>query len=119
MNKVNRKEILDRFKECKTPLEYEKYEKYYFGDNGHKGQQWLFRFENNYGASVIKRYGSYGFEDDLFELAVIKFDKPSKLYGSWHFTYDTSITSDVIGYLTNNDVLRYLIKIQRLDENGR
>jgi len=111
--------IVELFKQCKTPLEYERFEKYYIGDNGHKGQQWIFRFENGYGASVIKHYGSYGFEDDLFELAVIYFDDNSKADPKWFLSYNTPITDNVIGYLTNNDVLRYLIKIQRLDENGR
>lgn len=116
-------EIEKLYKECKTPLNYEGFEKYYldnkYNNNKKYGwengkQQWLFRFENGYGASVIKHWGSYGFEDDLFELAVIKFDGDD-----FKLNYETSITNDVIGYLSNNDVLRYLIKIQRLDENGR
>ena len=110
-------------KECKTPLNYEGFEEYYL-DNKYNNdrkfswingkQQWCFKFNNGYGASVVKHYGSYGFEDDLFELAVIKFDGDD-----WKLTYETPITNDVIGYLTNNDVLRYLIKIQRLDKNDR
>lgn len=117
----------EKCKECKTPLNYEGFEKYYIVNKelensacGWKSgtHQWLFKFENGYGASVIKHYGSYGFEDDLFELAVIKFNNPSKLYGNiFHLVYDTPITNDVLGYLTNNDVLRYLIKIQGLEKN--
>lgn len=116
-------EIEKLCKECKTPLNYEGFEKYYLDNkynNNEKDswingkQQWLFRFENNYGASVIKHWGSYGFEDDLFELAVAYFDGDD-----WIITYNTPITNDVIGHLTNNDVLGYLHKIQRLDEHGR
>lgn len=73
--------------------------------------QWIFKFENNYGASVVKHWGSYGFDEDLFELAVLKF------YGdSCHYlTYDTPITNDVLGYLTNDEVLEYLEKIRGLN----
>ena len=34
--------------------------------------QWRFKFDNGFGASVIKHFGSYGFEDDLFELGILK-----------------------------------------------
>lgn len=68
-----------------------------------------FKFENGYGASVIKHYGSYGYEEDLFELAVLKFDG-----GKCKLCYDTSITDDVIGYLTNDEVLELLEKIKQL-----
>lgn len=74
-----------------------------------------FRFENNYGASVIKHFRSYGYEDDLFELAVLYYDEEGKS----HLTYNTPITDDVIGWLTNNDVIRYLNKIKNLTEEGR
>ena len=69
-----------------------------------------FKFDNNYGASVVKHFGSYGFEEDLFELAVLDF-KNSK-FGN--LCYDTEITNDVEGYLTNNDVLELLNKIKQL-----
>ena len=113
------KSLEELVKECKTPLKYDNFKEYYIEDKKSYWkagkQQWEFRFKNGYGASVIKHYGSYGYEDDLFELAVIKFNKGN----NWELCYTTPITSDVIGHLSNNDVLRYLLKIQRLDENGR
>jgi len=116
-------ELEEKIKEYKTPLNYEGFEEYYFDNKYNKGkdtwknqkQQWCFKFNNGYGASVIKLFGSYGFEDDLFELAVIKFTKDNE----WELCYSTPITNDVIGYLSNDDVIEYLHKIQRLDENGR
>lgn len=114
------KDLEDKIKEYKTPLKYAQFKKYYiknkYTDNmWEQGKhQWLFKFENNYGASVIKHYGSYGFKDDLFELAVIYFDGDD-----WSLTYNTPITNDVIGCLTNRKVLGILRQIQRLDENGR
>lgn len=74
------------------------------------GVQYLFKFPNNYGASVIKHTGSYGSSRDLWELAVIYFDD----YGDWDLTYDTEITDDVEGYLTDQDVLNLLKKIRNL-----
>ena len=75
------------------------------------GIQYLFKFENNFGASVIKHSESYGHEEDLWELAVIEY------YGSgeWHLTYDTYITDDVIGCLTDEDVRGLLTKISKLN----
>ena len=63
-------------------------------------------FDNGYGASVICHNYSYGGKDGLYELAVL--DKDGEL------TYDTPITSDVIGYLTPEDVTEILIQIQEL-----
>ena len=72
--------------------------------------QWRFKFDNGFGASVIKHFGSYGFEDDLFELAVLRWT------GEYHeIAYDTSVTDDVIGFLTNNDVMEYLYQIKNLE----
>ena len=100
--------------ENKTPLQYDNYKEYYFENRDGMWisgkHQWLFKFENGYGASVIKHYGSYGFEDDLFELGVIKFNKNN----SWNLCYDTPITNDVIGYLTNEEVLEFLERIKNL-----
>ena len=71
-----------------------------------------FKFENNYGASVVKHWGSYGFDEDLFELAVLKYDDKNDNNGD--LCYDTPITGDVIGYLTNDEVLELLEEIKNL-----
>lgn len=78
------------------------------GGIGHR-----FRFQNNYGASVVKHPFSYGYSQDLWELAVIRyFDE----YGCWDLDYDTEITDDVEGYLSDNDVRDLLERIKNLDE---
>ena len=92
--------IYDEFKEYEIPYNYSGFEM--FGDSyNHR-----FMFDNGYGASVIKHYGSYGYEMDLFELAVINKD------GS--LCYDTEITDDVEGYLSNDDALCLLKRIKEL-----
>ena len=109
----------------KTDLIYDDYKKYEVNwkgkekfDNCFKvlnpySYSHRFRFENNYGASVIKHYGSYGFEEDLFELAVIKYNSKNK-NSIGGLCYDTPITNDVIGFLTNDEVLELLEKIKNL-----
>jgi hypothetical protein len=62
-------------------------------------------FDNGYGASIVKSTFSYGGNQDLYELAVIKDNA---------ICYDTPITDDVIGYLTEDDVTKYLGQIQNL-----
>jgi hypothetical protein len=64
------------------------------------------QFENGFGASVVRHKYSYGGEDGLYELAIL--DSTGKI------TYDTPITDDVIGYLTEEDVTELLAKIQLL-----
>ena len=59
------------------------------------GYQLLYKFDNGYGASVVKHDYSYGGKKGKYELAVL--DKNGDL------CYDTPITSDVIGYLTMSD----------------
>ena len=76
------------------------------------GIKYLFKFENNFGASVIKHLGSYGHEEDLWELAVVEYYRS----GEWHLTYDTDITDDVIGCLTDEDVRELLTKIKELND---
>ena len=69
------------------------------------GYHWAFEFPNGYGASVAKTFVSYGHKDDLFELAVLK---------DGYLCYDTPITDDVIGWLSNQEVLDLLKKISEL-----
>lgn len=74
------------------------------------GYQWIFEFDNGYGASVVNNIMSYGHEKGLFELAVIEVDED----GDMDLCYDTEITDDVIGYLTNEQVMDLLYKIKNL-----
>lgn len=76
---------------------------------GRGGRQVIHRFENGYGASVIT--DGYGSDRGLFELGVIKFDGAD----SYHLTYETPITSDVLGYLTAEEVQENVDKIAALD----
>ncbi|UZS00988.1 hypothetical protein [Pseudomonas phage vB_PsaM_M1] len=76
------------------------------------GTQVLHKFENGYGASVIAG-GTYTYGGDvgLKELAVIKFYDGDK----WHLCYETEITDDVLGYLTDEDVADLLVRIEALE----
>ena len=67
--------------------------------------QWIFNFENGYGASVITGGIAYCNEAQPYELAVLKHGK---------LCYDTPITNDVIGYLTSDEVYDLLDKIEQL-----
>lgn len=69
---------------------------------------------NGYGASIIRHFGSYGFEEGLWELAVI-----SNIRGdSFELNYDTDITQDVEGYLTCEEACKLIEDICKLDANG-
>ena len=73
------------------------------------GVQNVFKFNNGYGASVVKHNYSYGGDRGLWELAVLLYDGDSS-----SLTYDTSITDDVLGWLTEEDVKETLVKIEQL-----
>ena len=53
------------------------------------GTQVVHRFDNNFGASVVCHDFSYGGEEGLFELAVVKFGTEEYDY---ELRYDTEIT---------------------------
>ena len=62
--------------------------------------------EVGYGASIIKCYGSYGYEKDLWELALL-----SNRDGTWTLEYAELVNDDVLGYLTDeqvNKILKYI-----------
>nr|DAF57302.1 MAG TPA: hypothetical protein [Podoviridae sp. ctuch15] len=69
--------------------------------------QHLYLFANGYGASVVQNRHSYGHNDGLYELMVLKDAVPC---------YDTPITNDVIGYLTADEVTEYLKQIEKLPD---
>ena len=66
----------------------------------------VFKFDNGYGASVIRGFGSYGYQDGLYELAV--------LGPGGRLVYDTPITDDVLGHLTPDEVNDLLDRIAGL-----
>lgn len=84
------------------------------------GRQKLYRFDNGYGASVVQysHLGahSYGGDEGLWELAVAKFHGPCD--NDWEITYDTAITDDVLGWLTDADVEAKLAEIRGLPAAG-
>ena len=93
---------------------------------GGKGTQKIWRFKNGFGCSVVrfsipnifklhnKKIGSYGIENGLWELAVIKFGDNNEKNDDWKITYETELTKDVIGYLTEEQVEKYLKKVKGL-----
>ena len=86
---------------------------------GGSGFQKIYRFSNGYGASVVRfklmggRYGSYTDNETEFELAVLKFN--SKNNKDFKLVYDTPITEDVVGHLTEDGVEEKLQAIKVLD----
>lgn len=98
-----------------TKLKYDGFEDYLFEATKEKvlhqySYQYIFKFDNNYGASVVKNPISHGNKLDLFELEVIKFIDEY----NWKICYPKYITDYVIGYLTNDDVLNLLEAIKNL-----
>ena len=64
------------------------------------------KFDHGFGASVVRGPHTYGGNEGLYELAVT--DAEDRL------TYTTPVTSDVEGYLTEEDVTKLLEQIQNL-----
>ena len=70
------------------------------------GKKTRMHFDNGYGVSVVSHSYSYGGRDGLYEIAVL--DKDGNL------TYDTPVTNDVIGYLTEEEVSGVMKEVQSL-----
>ena len=71
------------------------------------GKQCVVQFLNGYGASIVQTPYTYGGDKGLYELAVLN--------GYGEITYETPITDDVLGYLTEKEVERTLLEIKNLD----
>ena len=73
-------------------------------------------FENGYGVSVID--DGRGKEQGLKELAVLTYTKsPNGLITNSYLCYDTPITGDVEGYLTDDDVARLIAEVKALPKS--
>lgn len=73
------------------------------------GEQYIYKFENGYGASVIRNPYSYGKENGKWEIATITF--PYENQEDLHFNISYDIWDDVQGYLTWEKVEMYLNEI--------
>jgi hypothetical protein len=84
------------------------------------GTQKLYRFDNGYGASVVRFnfHGahSYGGEQGLWELAVTRFHGPGA--GDWEITSESPLGDDVFGWLSDDDVEAKLAEIRDLPAAG-
>ena len=70
------------------------------------GKKSRMHFDNGFGVSVVSHTHSYGGRDGLYEVAVL--DKDGVL------TYETPVTSDIIGYLSEEDVTDVMKQVQEL-----
>jgi hypothetical protein len=70
------------------------------------GKKSRMHFDNGYGVSVVSHSYSYGGRDGLYEVAVLDSDN--------NLTYETPVTNDVIGYLTEEDVSNVMKQVQEL-----
>lgn len=73
------------------------------------GVQALHFFPNGYGVSVVRFPGSYGYEQDLYEVAVIKGNEDDYV-----LCYDTPITDDVMGHRDERDVEIIMEEVESL-----
>ena len=73
------------------------------------GWQKIFRFDNGYGASLVRHAYSYG-----TEMAVLKFKSESNL--DFELVYDTPVTDDVLGHLSPSEIDEYLEDISKLTD---
>lgn len=80
---------------------------------GIEGVQYKFIFPNGYGASVIKQYGSYGWNMDLWEVALLN------EYGD--LVYVNDFEWDVVGNLDDkgvNDILHKILNYEEVKNNA-
>lgn len=95
-------------------LNYEGFEDYLVEKKPKNGGiHYVFRFENGYGASVIKGPWTYGGPLDLWEMAVVRFFGEGSM--DYNLDYDTEITDDVCGYETDDDIRELLARIKALE----
>lgn len=84
-------------------------ESFHFGiREDYGGIRYKFVFPNGYGASVIKTYGSYGYDYDEWEIALMD----SNLS---HLIYIEDFEDDVIGYKNDKEIDELLTKISKYE----
>jgi hypothetical protein len=75
--------------------------------DGGIGKRARMMFDNGYGVSVVQTDMTYGGKQGLYELAVLDDEEGGPIYY-------TSITMDVLGWLTEDDVTTHMAEVQAL-----
>lgn len=65
--------------------------------------KYKFKFDNGYEVSVVKFYGTRGYESDRWEVSLLKYDKP---------IYPELVGYDTLGYMSDKDVNRFLLFVK-------
>ena len=78
------------------------------------GIQYLVKYLNNYGASIVQHELSYGGKKGKWELAVTVYPEDTEDINDFKRTCATEITDDVIGWLSEEEVEELLLRIQAL-----
>lgn len=76
------------------------------------GEQYVVRFPNNYGASVVRNMASQGGKIGLWELAVCQF--PFAHNDAWNFDVEIPVTLRRVGWLKADDVFKLLTEVADL-----
>lgn len=83
--------------------------KEFFSRPLHSGIQYLGFFPNGYGVSIVNHEFSYKGNSGNWELAVIIGNTEK-----FELTYETPITDNVLGWLSDDDVNEICIKVSEL-----
>lgn len=114
--------ILESYKNQKTPLIYDEYEQYEVDKERSekvvklwKGIAYrnVFRFENKWGAVVVKNESCTHYDDDLFDMAVM-YD--GYLMNNLKVKSSKKKDETVIGGLTNEEVMEILGQIKEFEK---
>ncbi len=79
--------------------------------------QFVYRFRNGYGASVVQNSISQPYGAALWELAVIRFNSAGE--HDWDICYTTPITYDVLGHLGPDEVFTHLNQVGDLPADAQ
>ena len=101
--------------ELKISEEFDKYKIDEYFDEEISRKHYIFRFDNDYGASVVKSPHSYGYKHDLWELAVIDFIDDYDNENRYDVIYPEEMEiDDVLGWLGDEEVEETLRRIMKL-----
>ena len=66
-------------------------------------------FPNGYGVSIVRFPGSYGYEEGLYEVAILQGTEDN-----FELCYDTPITDDILGHRDERDVEIIMEEVEAL-----